>query len=108
MGAAAFDRGSNGRVGELAGCVCLLMNWSLWVLHCLAMFVQEFGSPQSGHASVGACLYMWASLPLYSWTHMNLSIVLPSLWEFQIREWSVVPTVLVRAPWVFALMMRRM
>jgi len=31
---------------------------------------------------------------------MDLSIVTPSLWEFRIREWSDVPTVLVRAPWV--------
>jgi len=38
----------------------------------------------------------------------ELSIGLPSLWEFRTREWSVVPTVLVRAPWVLALMMRRM
>ena len=43
---------------------CLLMNWSLQVLHCPAMCVQESCSPNSGHASVGACLYMKASLPL--------------------------------------------
>ncbi len=32
---------------------------------------------------------------------MNLSIVMPSLWEFLMRECSAIPTVLVRAPWVF-------
>ncbi len=32
---------------------------------------------------------------------MNLSIVMPSLWEFRIREWGVVPTVSVRASWGF-------
>jgi hypothetical protein len=42
----------------------LLMNWSFWVLHCLAMCVQESGSPHSGHASVVACLYLRASLRL--------------------------------------------
>ena len=46
--------------------LCLLINWSLWVLHCPATCVQLSGSPQSGHASVGACLYLNASLPLYS------------------------------------------
>ena len=45
------------------------------------MCVQESGSPQSGHASVGAGLYLKASLPLYSWPYMNLTIVMPSLWE---------------------------
>ena len=72
------------------------------------MRVQEYGSTQSGHASVGACLYLKASLSLYSWPYMNFSIVMPSLWEFRIREWSVVPNVLVRAPWVLALMMSRL
>ena len=38
--------------------LCLLMNWSLWVLHSPAMWVQESGSPHNGHASVGACLYL--------------------------------------------------
>ena len=32
---------------------------------------------------------------------MNLSNVMPSLWEFRIREWGAIPIVLVRAPWVF-------
>ncbi len=72
------------------------------------MCVQESGSPQSGHASVGACLYLKASLPLYSWPYMNFTIVMPSLWEFLMREWSATRTVFVRAPWVLALVMRRL
>ena len=55
--------------------LCLLMNWFLWILHSLAMWGQEFGKPYSGHASVGACLYMYANFPLYSWAYMNLSSV---------------------------------
>ena len=31
---------------------------------------------------------------------MHLSIVMPSLWEFRIREWSGVPTLSVRAPYL--------
>ncbi len=42
----------------------LLINLSLWVLHCPPMCVQEYGSPHSVHASMGACLYLNASLPL--------------------------------------------
>ena len=87
--------------------ICLLMNWSLWELHCPAMCVHESRSPQSGHASVGACLYLKASLPLYSWPYMNLTTVMPSLWEFRMRECSAVPTMLVLAPWVLTFVMVR-
>ncbi len=86
--------------------LCLLINWSFWVMHSPAMCVQESGSPHSRHASVGACLYLKASLPLYRWPYMNLSIVMPSLWESRINAWSVVLTVDVRAPCVLAFVMR--
>ena len=43
--------------------LCLLMNL-LWVLHSpAAMWMHEFGNPQSGHASVGASVYTYANLP---------------------------------------------
>ena len=45
---------------------------------------------------------------MYSWPYMNLSIVMPFLWEVRIREWSVVPTVMVWEPWILALMMSRL
>ena len=64
-GATALERGSNGRVGELAGCV--MSTYELVVVDFALpryMCVQEYGSPQSGHASMGAYLYLKASLPL--------------------------------------------
>ena len=47
-------------------------------------------------------------ITLISWPYIYLSIVMPSLWELRIREWSVAPTVSVRAPWALALMTRRL
>jgi hypothetical protein len=38
----------------------------LWVVHSPAIYVQESGKPHSGHASVGASLYLCANLPMYS------------------------------------------
>jgi hypothetical protein len=63
-GAAAFERGSIGRVGELPGCVMHIYELVVAGFALPALCVQESGSPQSGHASVGACLYLKASLPL--------------------------------------------
>ncbi len=54
----------------MAACVswhaalCLLMNLFLRDLHSPTMCVHESGSPHNGHASVGASLYLCASLPL--------------------------------------------
>jgi hypothetical protein len=48
------------------GAFCLRMHWLLRVLHSPAICVQESGSPHSGHASMGANLYLYANLPLYS------------------------------------------
>ena len=71
------------------------------------MFVREFGMPYSGHASVGANPYLYASLPLYSWLYKNLRMVMPSLGELRMREWRAVPTIAVRAPQALAVRMRR-
>ena len=72
------------------------------------MCVHESGSPHSGHASVGANPYLYASLPLYSCPYRNLRMVMPSVGELRMREWRAVPTLAVRAPWALALRMRRM
>ena len=88
--------------------LCLLMMWLLWCEHWPAMCVHESGKPHSGHASVGANPYLYASLPLYSWPYRNLRMVMPSLGELRMREWRAVPTITVRAPRALALRMRRL
>ena len=72
------------------------------------MCVYESGIPHSGHASVGANPYLYASFPLYSWPYKNLRVVMLSLGEFRMREWRAVPMVAVRAPLALAVSMRRM
>ena len=70
------------------------------------MCVHESGKPHSGHASVGANPYLYASLPLYSWPYRNLRMVMPSLGELHMCEWRAVPTTAVRAPRALAVGMR--
>ncbi len=72
------------------------------------MCVHEAGKPHSGHVSVGANPYLYASLPLYSYPYMNLRMVIPSLAELRVREWRAVPTLAVRVPRALALRMRRL
>ncbi len=72
------------------------------------MCVHESGIPHSGHASVGANPYLYASLPLYSWPYRNLRMVMPSLGELRIRECRAVPTIAVRAPRALAVSMKRL
>ncbi len=72
------------------------------------MCVYESGIPRSGHASVCANSYLYASLPLYSWLYRNLRMVMPSLDDLRMREWRAVPTVAVRAPQALAVRMRRL
>ena len=72
------------------------------------MCVHESGMPPSGHASVGANPYLYASLPLYSRPYINLRMLMPSLGELRMREWRAVPTIAVRAPRALAASMRRM
>ena len=88
--------------------LCLLMMWLLWCEHWPAMCVHESGKPHSGHASVGANPYLYASLPLYSWPYRNLRMVMPSLGELRMRAWRAVPTIAVRAPRDLAVRMKRM
>jgi len=57
--------------------LCLLMNWLLWVLHLPAMWVQESGNPHNGHAFVGASLYLYTTLLLYSWPDINFNMFMP-------------------------------
>ncbi len=71
------------------------------------MCVHESGKPHSGHASVGANPYLYASLPLYSCPYRILRMVMPSVGELRMREWRAVPTLAVRAPRE-ALRMRRL
>ncbi len=54
--------------------LCLLINWWLLSLQFPAMCVQESGNPHSGHAFVGASLYLCANFPLYTWPYMYLSM----------------------------------
>jgi len=61
----------------------LLINWWLWNYHYPALYVHETDSPHSGHAYVSANLYMYASLPLYSWPHRKLSMVMPFFGDLQ-------------------------
>ncbi len=72
------------------------------------MCVHESGNPHSGHASVGANPYLYASLPLYNCPYRNLRMVLPSVGELRMREWRAVPTLAVRPPRALALRMRRL
>jgi hypothetical protein len=72
------------------------------------MCVHESGMPHSGHASVGANPYLYASLPLYSLPYRNLRMVMPSLGELRMCEWRAVPTIAVRAPRALAVSMRRL
>ena len=72
------------------------------------MCVHESGMTHSGHASVGANPYLYASLPMYSWPYRNLRMVMPSLGELRMREWRAVPTIAVRAPRALAVRMRRL
>ncbi len=72
------------------------------------MCVHESGNPHSGHASMGANPYLYASLPLYSCPYMNLRMVMPSVGELRMREWRAVPTLAVRAPRALALRIRRL
>jgi len=73
------------------------------------MGVHESGIPHSGHASVDANPYLYASLPLYSsWPYRNLRMVMPSLGELRMRAWRAVPTIAVRAPRDLAVRMRRL
>ena len=88
--------------------LCLLIMWLLWCEHWPAMCVHESGMPHSGHTSVSASPYLYASLPLYSWPYRNLRMVMPSLGELRMREWRAVPTIVVRAPRALAVKMRRM
>ena len=69
------------------------------------MCVHESGIPHSGHASVGANPYLYASVPLYSWPYRNFRMVMHSLEELRMRELRAVPTIAVRAPWALALRM---
>ncbi len=70
--------------------------------------MQEYGNSHSGHASVGASLYLYASLPFYSWSYVNFSMIMPFFGDLRMWEWMAVLIVFVRAPWVFALRMRRL
>ncbi len=72
------------------------------------MCVHESGMPLSGHASVGANPYLYASLPLYSWPYRNMRMVMPSPGELRMREWRAVPTIAVRAPRDLVVRMRRL
>ena len=71
------------------------------------MWVHEFCIPHSGLASGGASLYPYANLPFYSWLSKIGIIGMPSLKDFRMYEWSAVSIVVVRAPWAYALKMRR-
>ena len=86
----------------------LLMMWLLWCEHWPAMYVYESGMPHSGHASVVAKPYLYASLPLYSLPYRNLRMVMPLLGELRMREWRAVPTITVRAPQALFVRVRRM
>ncbi len=70
--------------------------------------MHESSKPNSGHASVGANPYLYASLSLYSWPYKNLRMVIPSLGELRMREWRAVPSLAVRAPRALAVRMRRL
>ncbi len=72
------------------------------------MCVHESGRPHSGHASVGANPYLYASFPLYNWPYKNLRMDIPSLGELRMLEWRAVPTLAVRAPRALAVRMRRL
>ena len=72
------------------------------------MCVHESAMSHSGHASVGANPYLYASLPLYSWPYRNLRMVMLSLGELRMQEWRAVPTIAVRAPRALAVSMRRL
>ena len=74
----------------------------LWNLHSLAMYMHESGRWHKGHSSVGACPYLLASLPLYSFPWMNLRRFVPSFEFSRRRAWSAVPVVAVVAHWFFA------
>ena len=88
--------------------LCLLIMWLLWCEHWPAMCVHESGMSHSGHASEGDDPYLYASLPLYTWSYRNLRMVMPSLGELRMREWRAMPTIAVRAPPDLAVRMRRL
>jgi hypothetical protein len=53
---------------------------------------------QSGHSSVGACPYLKAILPLYTWPYTNLSKVVPSVEKVFSLLCIALPTCCSRAP----------
>ncbi len=75
-----------------------LMRRASWAGHSPAICVQKSGLRQIGHPSVRIWPYLLATLLLYNWPYMNLSMMVPSVGFDMSLLWIARHTVLLRTP----------